>query len=400
MTSEPDQATRLLPDQAGWTAEPARLSLFMNGTALHRAYERGRTRAVVRVTAGPAAEIAVAAIMNFPIRDVADGASRTWLLRRCKARLVQSAGVTHSLSVILRGGPGDLPGSVVLEITGQHLPSAAAIDLALGLDWDAIRAELADRHPLDRVRIAAARNPALVLDSRDGPLRLWPMLPSVASMQQVDKLQRRRPPRFALVNGDAIHAAENAVRERTPALSCQDQDEHCFAASPTPHLVITHGQFAPDYLWPGIHLASARLRAAFDLGPAAIEYRDVDTSGSTAQVQAADYKVFRVVQQADPVDLRRTHGHEPDRDAHGDPTVAWMTSITGPHAPPRPTVWRDGFVPPAPLFRDRHGRFIATDALADRVMRAGISDVTFQDVTSEASLRALTLRQFLGAGQP
>ena len=336
--------------------------------------------------------------MSLPFRDVGDGASRTWLLRRCKAHLVQSTGFMHSLSVILRGGPGDLPGSVVLEITGRRLSSADATDLALGLDWDAIRSELAGRHPLDRARIAAACDRALVLDPRVGAMRLWLMLPSIAIMQQTDKLQRRRPPRFVLVNDDAIHAAENAATGRMPALSHQDWDERHFAAGPTPHLVITHGQFAPDYLWSGIHLASARLRAAFDLGPAAIEYRDVDTAGSTAQVRAADYKVFRVVQRADPVDLRRMHGHEPDRDVHGDPTTAWTTSITGPHAPSRPTVWRDGFVPPAPLFRDGHGRFIATDALADRVMRAGISDVMFQDVTSEASLHALTLRPFPDAG--
>lgn len=94
------------------------------------------------------------------------------------------------------------------------------------------------------------------------------------------------------------------------------------------------------------------------------------------------------------------YGHEPDRDVHGDPTIAWITSITGPHAPSRPTVWREGFIPPAPLFRDRYGRFIATDALADRVMRAGISDVMFEDVTSEASLHALTLRQSVDASHP
>lgn len=233
MTSEPDQATRLLPDRSGWAAGPASLSELTGGTALHRVYGRGRAQAVVRVTAGPPAEVTVATTMNFPIGGMADGASRVWMVGDCKAHLVQSAGFVRSLSIILRGGPGDLPGSVVLEITGRRLPSAAAIDLALGLDWDAIRAGLADRFPLDRLRIAAAQDPALVLDPRDGPARLWPMLPSVASMQQVDKLRRRRPPRLALVNAEAIHAAGNVVDERTPALGYQDRNEHDFAAIPS-----------------------------------------------------------------------------------------------------------------------------------------------------------------------
>lgn len=400
MATEVDQATRLLPDQPGWTAGPAGLSELMGGTALARVYERGRARAFARVTAGPPAAVTVATMMHFAISDGADGTSGTLLLRHCKAHLVKSGGFVHSLSVILRGGPGDLPGSVLLEINGPRLSSAAVMELALGLDWNAIRAELADRYPLDRARIAAAQDAPLVLDARDGPMRLWPMSPCIATMVQTDKLERRRPPRFALVNSDAIHTTGHAVFNGIPILGNQDWDEPYFNALPTPHLVITHGQFAPDYLWPGIHLASARLRAAFDLGPDAIQYRNVDTTGSTDRVRAADYRMFRVVQRADPVDMRRMYGHEPDRDEHGNPTIAWITSITGPHATPRPTVWRDDFVPPAPLFRDWHGRFIATDALADRVMRAGILDVMFQDVTSEASLHAITLRQASDAGHP
>ncbi len=147
MTAEPTQATRLLPDQPGWAAGSAEVSEFMDGTALQRAYERGRTRAVVRVTAGPPAAVMVATMMSFPISDPADGASGTWMLGGCKAHLVRSGGSVHSLSVILRGGPGDLPGSVMLEVTGRHLPYAMATDLALRLDWDAIRSELAHATP-------------------------------------------------------------------------------------------------------------------------------------------------------------------------------------------------------------------------------------------------------------
>ncbi|RYI36024.1 MAG: hypothetical protein EON48_00410 [Acetobacteraceae bacterium] len=123
-----------------------------------------------------------------------------------------------------------------------------------------------------------------------------------------------------------------------------------------------------------------------------IAYRSVDASGSAAATRVADYRVFRVVHEADPVDLARMYGQVPDRGADGRPTTAWLLSIHGPHGPPRRTVWRDGFVAPAPLFRDATGRLIATEALAARVARAGLEDIVFQNVVSEASLRGLSFR--------
>lgn len=71
----------------------------------------------------------------------------------------------------------------------------------------------------------------------------------------------------------------------------------------------------------GLHFASARLRKALGLGPDVVEYRDVNAAGSATAAQAADYKLLRVVKQADLVDLARIYGHEPDREADGSPTV-------------------------------------------------------------------------------
>ena len=151
-----------------------------------------------------------------------------------------------------------------------------------------------------------------------------------------------------------------AVDARHAGVAFRERDRDYFAAIPKPVLVIRQRGFAPDYLWPGLHFASARFRRLLGLGPDIIEYRDVDASGSTPDVVDADYRIFRVVQDADPVDLRRMYGHEPDRAADGTPTMEWLLSVSGPHARARRTVWRDGFVPPAPLFRDRSGRLIAT----------------------------------------
>ena len=402
MPDDPETAAQLLPDQPGWTAGPASLARHETGPLLMRRYARGRSTAAVEVMAGPAAAAIVARTMDFPAGTAPAGQAggATWMVRGRKAHLVRSVrGMVYHLGIILRGGAGDLPGSVMLTVKGRGLPPAVAIELVSALDWDAITAALAGGHPRDPARMAAASEPAEASASAGSPL--WPMLPSLRSMETMLRLEQRRPPRFAVANQRERYAAAiRTVDERHAGSALRDRDRHYFAAIPTPVLAVHHPSFAPDYIWPGLHFASARFRDALALGPDVIAYREVDASGSTAAVRAADYRIFRAVQEADPVDLRRMYGHEPDRDVDGNPTTAWLLSVSGPHAAPRRTVWREGFVPPAPLFRDRTGRLLATDALAEQIMRAGFPDVLFQDVTSEAALHGVAARPDGQRGKP
>ena len=390
--SDPALAARLLPELPGWTADPPSLTRGTAGDLLFRTYRRGRTRVSVEVTAGTAAAQVVAQAVNAPPGEKVDGriASRRWLLRDRMAHLITDRGTVHSLSVVLRGRAGDLPGTVRLEVGGEALRPEDAVALTLALDWDAIVAALAGHHPFDAARVAATSRPPVPPPAHQ-PL-LWPMLPSLASMEAMNRLERRRPPGFLIVNQDAILDAMFPLRPGIPGAAAREQAADRFAALPRPVLRITGRGFAPDLIWAGLHFASARLRDALGLGPDAIEYRDVDASGSTAAVRAADYKAFRAVHGADPVDLARMYGHEPDREVDGSPTTAWLLSVSGPHAVPRRMIWRDGFVPPAPLFRDRDGRLLATEALAARVAGAGVTDVVFQDLVSEAALHGLVFR--------
>ena len=397
MTSDPALAARLLPDLPGWASrEAAWESRGEHGVLLRRVYTRGRVEAAVELTGGSWAADIVAQQVDVPLDGEAgwDG-SRRWLLRGRRAHLVGTGrGGVHSLSVVLRGGPGDLDGSVRLSIDGRHLRVADAEAVALALDWETIVAALGGPPP-DPARVAAASRPPPgppVEPSDVAVPVLWPMMPTIASMERLEWLQRQRPPRFAIANEAAIREAMYPVAEGVPGRDVTDQNAARFTAMPTPVLTITDRNFAPDYIWAGLHFASARMRDALGLGPDAIAYRSVDASGSAAATRAADYQVFRVVHEADPVDLPRMYGHEPDRGADGRPTTAWLLSVHGPHAPPRRTVWREGFVAPAPLFRDAMGRLIATEALAARVARVGLEDVTFQDVASEASLHGLVFR--------
>ena len=67
--------------------------------------------------------------------------SRRWLLRGRRAHLVGTGrGGVHSLGVVLRGGPGDLDGSVRLSIDGRHLRVTDAEAVAFSLDQRASRA--------------------------------------------------------------------------------------------------------------------------------------------------------------------------------------------------------------------------------------------------------------------
>lgn len=219
---------------------------------------------------------------------------------------------------------------------------------------------------------------------RDSPV-FWVMLPSFASMRHLEKLERSRPPRFAVLN-------LASVTSHAPDIG--RDDAHWFATMETPRLSIRQAGFAPDFIWSGLYFASSRFRRAMALEPNAIEYRAVEMDAGSAQAAIeADYRAFRPVQRADPVDLAAMYGREPDRGADGEPTLEWQMSVAGPHAPPRRTVWKRGFVAPAPLFADATGRLMATEALAARVMAAGLRDVAFQDLTSEPSVERLVFRK-------
>ncbi|RYI36025.1 MAG: hypothetical protein EON48_00415 [Acetobacteraceae bacterium] len=86
---------------------------------------------------------------------------------------------------------------------------------------------------------------------------LWPMVPTIASMERLEWLQRQRPPRFAIANEAAIREAMYPVAKGVPGRDVTDQDAARFAAMPTPVLTITDRNFAPDYIWAGLHFASA-----------------------------------------------------------------------------------------------------------------------------------------------
>lgn len=368
MSDGDDLATILLPDLPGWSGEPADLWLGTRGSVLTRHYRRGRTFARIEVTAGAMAAAVVAGMSLH-----AEPGARGTPLERYPTHLVPTPnGMVYLLAVILRGGPGDLAGSVLLQVHGKHLRSDDARALVAALDGEAIVAALAGDRPRDAARIAAAlAGPPAAPPAR--PPALWHMGPSLAVMRQASRLQTRQPPQLFIANHDRL--GDTLEREAV-----------------VPELVVRKPGFAPDLLWCGVQFASARLRKVLALDEDAIRYRPADASGSTPAAQAADYRSFEPRHTADPIDYPATYGVEPERDADGSISLAWKLSVCGPHATPRAMVWLEHFVPPAPLFRDAGGMLLATEVLADRVMRAGLTDVAFQDVSSPEALERLVFR--------
>lgn len=152
------------------------------------------------------------------------------------------------------------------------------------------------------------------------------------------------------------------------------------AGMPVPSLRLTHPDFAPNLLHWGVHYASAELREALGLGSEMVEYLPVDSSRSSGAARARDYMVMNVLHTREVIDLNRVaHERVMSPVAPGRTEMREVTIIK----PEQRPYWREDFVPDVPLFHAAHSPWIiATDAFAEQVLRSGVADVEFQDITS------------------
>ncbi len=75
-----------------------------------------------------------------------------------------------------------------------------------------------------------------------------------------------------------------------------------------------------------------------------------------------------------------------DVDTPAGPTFVWVTEPSHPGNAQPTIAWSADFIPPAPLFQvPGTGWTLATDELADQVMRAGTDEVVFMDVTNDGT---------------
>jgi hypothetical protein len=251
---------------------------------------------------------------------------------------------------------------------------------ALGGSADAVRATVANKDA--PTTAAVPRQPKMCKVEFKEVITmtpLWNISPSFESAQHFFDLEDAEPPRFEFVNRGALvqHWDEYDAYG-------DDKGELLeFDAMPTPVFRIADPAFRPDYLEKSkIQCASLRLRQALDLTEAVIRYRDVNLDQSPPTVHAQEYQAFHVVHFADLIDWNRTPGQVLEH-RRPDGSIRRQRYLAHPLDGQR-TYWRDDFTPPAPLFRVFGTSWtLATDALADRVMRAGITDLVFVGIASD-----------------
>lgn len=223
----------------------------------------------------------------------------------------------------------------------------------------------------------------------------WMIGSSLPSMQCLIELGEAKPSRFDFINNHSINVFRDKLLMEHRGEDEAERERLEFDGMPTPVFEIADPDFALDYFFSGIPCASAKLRQALDLSDDVIRYRDIDLDRSPPSVRARAYQTFHVAHFADAIDWERTPMQilELPRD---DGTILKRRFVRPPHPaePDSRIYWRKDFAPPAPLFHVVGTPWMmATDALADRVMRAGINDMTFQDIVSERGQSDYVLRQ-------
>ena len=132
--------------------------------------------------------------------------------------------------------------------------------------------------------------------------------------------------------------------------------------------------FAPDFFdFFFTRYCSARLREAFAQPPEVIQYLDVDMICDGAAALAQDYKVMRILAHQPALDLQHS-----EYDFSFWPKLGTDTLFLHLGTFKRPILLED-FKPKTEIFRveERPTRFLVTDALAERVLKAKCTGLEF-----------------------
>ncbi|SOB88328.1 hypothetical protein SAMN06297144_3479 [Sphingomonas guangdongensis] len=200
------------------------------------------------------------------------------------------------------------------------------------------------------------------------------------------------PPQIGFANDEVLTPFQ---WRRSDAFAAVEDGTVELEPTPPIELLLSRPGLAPDYfLWSGYSFASAALREVLALPPEVVRYLPVDARHSTPDVIAQDYRNMTPVQVRPLIDLRQT-AHERVPMQRRDGSIGEGVLLT----PERRQYWRDDFAADVPLFRAAHSQaIIAGDALAERVLAAGMTGVAFQDVTSDRAQRELVLKKAAATG--
>jgi hypothetical protein len=225
----------------------------------------------------------------------------------------------------------------------------------------------------------------------------WSFSVSIKSGEHVRSLMNAKPSKFIIANDEKLGEYIEEMRARYGSKTWYSKATAHTAEFPMPKLNIADPTLSANYFHVGQKYVSAKLRSIMQLPDDSVQYLDVDLSDCPVSVQAMDYKVMNPLTSAIAYFMEKPADYMarippgtgefqgiwfdlPQRD--GTLKKEWI--ITGPHAPLLTVDFIDGFKPPAPLFLSQ-GQLIATDELAERVLRSGITDVAFYDITNDGT---------------
>ncbi len=188
-------------------------------------------------------------------------------------------------------------------------------------------------------------------------------------------------PTIGVANSGEIAMAECHLNRTHPWFSTTDNVRKPGAVRappgfPRPFFSLPRKRFAPDFFEFGPYwLASRRLRDVLALPGHVVQYWPIELLAGTVEAEAQDYRWMRVLLAQHVMDWARS--------------VCTMRAITNVVTGRRSLMTRDvtrfavrpDLRPVAELFRAAEARSygaIATDALAERVLRAGCTGVAFQ----------------------
>jgi hypothetical protein len=146
---------------------------------------------------------------------------------------------------------------------------------------------------------------------------------------------------------------------------------------PPVRLALPEKGFSPDYFgYGGDKFCSRRLREAMDLPEGVVQFMPVDLVAGGAQVRAQEYQLMRVIAHQPAIDLERSVYDEidgPDEYPGQPRRITWVGRY----------VFLDGLRPATEIFRtdETYAVIFVTDALAERVLRAGCTGMEFRDPT-------------------
>ncbi len=180
--------------------------------------------------------------------------------------------------------------------------------------------------------------------------------------------------RLGLLNDAEIERALYDLQTRTNSLTSDDVPLPM--GFPAPRIALPECGFAPDFFtFVGYSVCSLKLRAALAQPEDVIQYTPVQIVAGDDEVYKQDYRLLRVLARQKAMDLDRSECELED----------WVNRITG--IPQRVPHFIDRFVllddlrPETEIFRvDESSSYIlVTDALAERVLRAGCTGLEFTD---------------------